>query len=163
MLAWLRIIVSCFCLVLCVLFAALWVRSYYHTDTLSTLYRKSIVSVLVRDHAISNYGSMKLYFITGGDPAWKTAKWDLSSSDYPPKPQRQWFRWNKFRMGGARVNTVTIPHWFAVLSTALLVIAIRPKPRWRFGLRELFLISTFGAFAFGTLAMLMRASGPPSL
>jgi hypothetical protein len=35
MVTWLRIIVSCFCLVLCVLLAALWVRSYFVTDSIS--------------------------------------------------------------------------------------------------------------------------------
>jgi hypothetical protein len=157
MLTWLRITVSCFCMVLCVSFAALWVRSYYHTDTLRSLYRENIAITKVRDHVISNYGSAKIYFRTGGNPVWKTAKWDLLSSDYPPKPQRQWFSWKRGSMGGARLNIVTIPYWFAVPSIALLATAIRPKPRWRFGLRELFVLSTIGAITIGTLAVVLRA------
>jgi hypothetical protein len=55
------------------------------------------------------------------------------------------------------ITEVIFPNWLPLLTTALLAIAIRPKPRWRFGLRDLFTLTTVAALVIGPLAFWLRS------
>ncbi|TWU30264.1 hypothetical protein Pla144_10500 [Bythopirellula polymerisocia] len=54
----------------------------------------------------------------------------------------------------------SIPYWFLCLATAMLAILLKPKPRLRYSLRELFVITTIVAFMLGGVWVLInRLSG----
>jgi hypothetical protein len=54
---------------------------------------------------------------------------------------------------------VYIPTWFPVLIFALLTIAIRPAPRFKFSLRDLLTLTTVAALVIGPLAFWLRSIG----
>lgn len=51
---------------------------------------------------------------------------------------------------------IQLPNWFLVLITLLLAIAIRPKPRFKFSLGDLFTLTTVAALTIGPLAYWLR-------
>ncbi len=55
-------------------------------------------------------------------------------------------------------RTVTLPHWALVLLLLALFVVIRPPPRTRFGLRDLWVATTLLAFAAAGLGACMRMS-----
>jgi hypothetical protein len=80
------------------------------------------------------------------------------------------WRWNKLDMrdmhniddyiGIRSLNPgwgVTGPHWFFIIIAAILAVISRPAPRWRFGMRELLVISTIGAVVVATTTAVFRA------
>jgi len=72
----------------------------------------------------------------------------------PPRPRT----FLGFYMGRSQEGflKLLIPHWFPVLSSGLLAVLLRPKPRWQFGLRDLFAITTIVAAVVGGFAVLHR-------
>jgi hypothetical protein len=167
MLTWLRIIVSCFCLVLCVLFAALWVRSYSSGDTIRYAQRSEIdfdndTKVMPGDlwSATSGDGIVLLKHQSGSSDS---ADWTVN---YFPEVT-PWFGGTNFfgfaflqynsPNADASATAVGMPHWFLVLLIATISLVVKPKPRFRFGLRELFVLSTVGAITVGTLVIVLRA------
>jgi hypothetical protein len=150
MVTWLRIIVSCFCLVLCILLAALWVCSYQTPGNVAKQ------PVLI-DHNMllgftNAFGYVSIWYDGDGRSVpWRWKKLNIRSmenvNDYVG------IRSLKFGWG------VTGPHWFFMLIAAILAVVSRPAPRWRFGMRELLVISTIGAVVVGTTAAVFRAIG----
>jgi hypothetical protein len=67
----------------------------------------------------------------------------------------EWVAWT--HPSGATYERVRLPIWIFILATLLLAIAIRPQPRWRFGLLDLFTLSTVAAIVVGLLAAGLRA------
>lgn len=53
---------------------------------------------------------------------------------------------------------VEMPHWPPVLAAGLLAVALRPSPRRRFSLRDLFLVTTILAATLGSLAAVSQLS-----
>ncbi|TWT99937.1 hypothetical protein Pla108_08810 [Botrimarina colliarenosi] len=54
---------------------------------------------------------------------------------------------------------VTLPHWFVLLFATALAVVLRPHPRWRFGLRDLFAFSTIVAVVAAGYTLLSRLAG----
>jgi len=50
------------------------------------------------------------------------------------------------------------PHWCSLLITGLLAILVRPTPRFRFTLRDLFAFTTIVAVVAGSFAALLRVA-----
>jgi hypothetical protein len=174
MLTWLRRIVSCFCLVLCVLFAALWVRSYLTADSITTVDMRSGVEDLSSTFQV-NKGTLfyqrvihedgKLRWLTpmpDNSPHDKHSVWMPAVLVGPPPKFKSILGvgWHTSTgRQGERYFQWLLPIWSLVLTTALLAIAIRPKPRSRFGLRDLFTLTTVAAVVMGPLAFWLRAIG----
>ena len=160
MLTWLRIVVSCFCLVLCVLFAALWVRSSSYLDVIdqgpsyrrvALMSRMGIFSLTVLDPPMGPW--------TDARGRWLGAKANLWSTQ--SNSQSKSFGW-RYKQGstGQAALSVYLPHWLLVIIAGCIAYFAKPKPRWQFGLRELFVLSTIGAITVGTLAAVLRAISP---
>lgn len=176
MVTWLRIVVSCFCLVTCVLFTASWVRSYFRADSVATYdmrfnqWRSNTFQIArgrlcfqqgTQDgepspremQAIFSKGRLLVrHWLITNKPMWAGPKSTYIGFAYNSSTNRS----------GKRFLSWSLPHWFLVSAMAILAFVVKPKPRWQFGLRELFLIFTFGAIAAGSLALVLRMIGPPN-
>ncbi len=154
MLTWLRIVVSCFCLVLCVLFAALWIRSWFGLDMIR------ITDGTTETTITSNYGN--ILFQQRLEPSAQPEPFSVFSASAPAKvfrPQSHskmfGFSWRTIRTNrGLDYNIRQVPHWIIFVPAGLLAIALRTKPRWRFSLGELAGLVTLTAIEFGFLAYL---------
>jgi hypothetical protein len=171
MLTWLRIIVSCFCLVLCVLFAASWVRSYICIDLVVTAdmrfnqWRTSIFEISsgqlrFQQAAIDGKPSeLEMRVILKGQPVvhrWSDAelgKWVGPQSTYLGFAVHS----STDRQSGKRHLQWSVPHWALVFVFGLAAYAAKPRPRFRFGLRELIVLSTVVAITLGTFIIVLRA------
>ena len=144
---------SCFCLVLCVLFAMLWVRSSDYVDSIEARSSKTAVSIkswiggvrfrLIiwpKKHFVSNRG----FWVS------------MPTGDSTFPPRRYDMKYERSREG-TRLYEVLVPDWFLVVLTGLIAFFAKPKPRFRFGIRELFALSTVGAITVGTFAAVLRA------
>ncbi len=50
----------------------------------------------------------------------------------------------------------SLPHWLFVIPAGLIAYVAKPKPLFRFSLRELFVLLTIMAITVGTLAAVLR-------
>lgn len=158
-LPWHRCIVSYCCLLLCILFSALWVLSYELPGRI-ILQRQLLHWPWRTDACLANakgyFGAM--YFpneIKGTNLRWQWNKLhdgDLRGIDNEVGMQRIDSMFHS-KQGWQ----IIVPHWPLFLSTLLLAIAIRPKPRWRFGLRDSFVFITSAAAIIGPLAYWLRS------
>lgn len=172
MLTWLRIIVSSFCLVLCVLFAALWLQSYRSTTAVilaPTNYPPPLLEIwgthcssgLIRLHYDPKQSSTKTKWIWYNIPASS----NLQLSPYQNQYITTWkgmfgFGWSVSRFNGDISRTLTLPVWMPMVVCGLLSVLIRSKPRWQFGLRDLFAVTTAAALIIGPLAFWLRTISP---
>lgn len=153
MLTWLRIVVSCFCLVLCVLLVALWVRSCFYVDLIDQGPKYRRASLRNRRHVIELF----VFDPPMYDPRDRQDRWFRGRLG-GNVPSQSWFYWRyKNDPRGRSYIVARVPHWLLVLATALVAYGAKPKPRWKFGMRELFVLSTIGAITVGTLAVVLRA------
>ena len=157
---WLRITFSAACLVACVLFIALWVRSYWWRD-MAFARNPDIGST----YAASLQGKLRIGFYREhrNSPA-DFSRWGMNAApaeemalslERSPMPKRQ------CALGFELVNywnplAFAIPYWFLVpLSGA---IAAAPWIRWsnRFSLRALLIGTTLVAVVLGLVVWLIR-------
>lgn len=180
MVTWLRRIASYFCLVMCVLFAALWVRSYFTSDLIVTTDLSGDVRDLSSNFQL-NEGRMfyqqrtvedgKLDRIAQMTPElfphtnYKYQKWLTTSGSnrvsmpVPPKLEKFFgigWRSSVARNGDEHFQWV-FPLWLPVVGLGLVATALRPKPRWRFGLRDLLALTTIAAVIVGPMAYWLRS------
>ena len=164
MLTWLRIVVSCFCLVLCFLFAGLLVSSYYRHDYL--LHHEPPLAhnqmILVAANGVVGFQRLTSQPVVYGRKGWEWAIDPVRQRPHRPvipiKPALIAFRWSHITNKNGPGHTILqLPIWFLALTTALIAYGAKPKPRWRIGLRELFVLSTIGAITVGTIAAVLRA------
>lgn len=174
MLTWLRRIASCFFVTLAILSSAMWVRSYFHYDHII----KQAWGPLASPNATrftSAGGAISFVKRTSPSTVYGEVRWALGyaparrnplPSAVPPNiaakyaPNVFGFRWlhDTLRDGGSQTS-IRVPYLSLVLTTALLGIAIRPKPRFKFGLRDLLTLTTVAALAIGPLAFWLRSIG----
>jgi hypothetical protein len=149
MLTRLRIVVSCLCFVLCVLFTALWMRSYRCADFGEAMsywqFGKSKAKVPADRYILSSsWGAILFRHFPGpvrGELSWQF----FYRNPYPRAPRQKsvfGFDWQRHPMppaGQSLPNATplfsaafTIPHWFPALIAGLLAIAFKPSPRWGF-------------------------------
>ncbi len=180
MFTWLRRIASCFFLVFCILFAVLWVRSYFTGDWIITTDLSREVRDLSSDFQVHD-GRMfyqqrtvedgKLDRLAQMTPElfphtnYKYQKWLATSGSkrvsipVPPKLEKflgiGWH--NSVARDGDEHFQFLLPLWLLVVAFGLAAAVLRPKPRWRFGLRDLFTLTTTAGVVVGPLAFWLRS------
>jgi len=143
----LRIAAACFCLVLCIGFVALWVQIY---STYGQLFKTGRFSVCNQE------GSLCLVWKT--EAAKKTGPRLVDKAVKLKHKQKK--RTTSNVVGFAPADRYCFPHWLIwspVLLTGGLAVLLKPKPRLKFSLRELLLLTTITAVVLGAVAALGRA------
>jgi hypothetical protein len=153
-----RGVVSIACLLACVGFAALWVRSYYSHDTLCRWSGSDWhVGAWSLDGQITHTALRRAF--NGGMPVapwtWTrrpTAVQRLLAGGQPSEvPTLLGFGYSRLRNRG---YTFIVPHWFLVAMTGTLAVAVKPTPRLRFSVRDLLVAMTMVAVVVAALAAL---------
>lgn len=152
----LRNVASLLCLTVCIVFVAFWVQSY-------DLYG-AMQSRLTPTKAVAMrwfQGGMTFYGIND------SGRVDVSSLDrsFHFEPAEEYLA--KLRAAKAMPNfpayyqfsihsspglfSVTAPHWFLVVVTGMLAVLSKPKPRFKFSLRDILIVVTLVAVVLGAL------------
>lgn len=160
MLSRLRITTAWFCLVLCIGFVALLVQSYSVTGILAFRFADAECFALS-----SRRGNVEIT--------------SFNSEKLPGEQSEFAWGWQFIPRGGVNpvdictllggpsetdylfilprgLKKLSIPHWFLILLTGGFAILLKPKPRLRFSLRELLLLTTITAVVLGAVAGLGR-------
>ena len=157
-------VASIVCLVACVALMGLWVRSYETLSDELHWYLADYKGVL----AFSTQGQVMFYVGPVMEVYSRTAQhwpWIILRG-----PNDNFFEFsltsplqtesNQFGFGSSLSWTASclhLPDWFLVLATGLLAMAFQLRWPWRFGLRSLFIVTTFLAFVLRMIACLDRA------
>ena len=152
MISRLRIIAAYSSLALCILFVDLWARSHTGGDCFT--FNRGTSSCFLS----SSSGVVYVQWIAAPNEEGLTWTIDYRWIADPQNPAGSnkfgfRFKYSEFLIGakpyqirvGPRIWTIASPYWFKVLVFGLLALAIRPKPRLRFSLRHVFVITTFFA------------------
>jgi hypothetical protein len=159
MLTWLRRIAACIFLTLAILFAALWVRSYFTRDLVARVSRCSRVT------AESIKGAVFGEVISSREPIFP---YPSSVYQFRSRPSARvglthaltGFHWEKKLLGKTTYLTnYRFPLWPVVLILSVTAIVILPKPRLRFSLFALFLLLTMVAISIGTIVAFVNNRG----
>jgi hypothetical protein len=179
MVTWLRIIVSFFCLVLCVLFAALWVRSYFVADSISTI----DLSVSPHETGTLQVSRGEANYQYADHPAGLDHMLKIFPRRFPDgvRTSRMWLTYKATSLGKRRsgfkpdfellgIGFYTeagrdgqhflgwrLPFWILVFTSGIIAYAAKPTPRRQFGMRELLVLLTVGAITVGTLVIMLGA------
>jgi hypothetical protein len=157
-------IASIVCLVVCVALIGLWARSYFYRYALEVTNRSGLLRIVsergildyrdVRPKPTKNYGIVLQEYSQG-----KT--FDSSHADSTDRvgiEETMWgYRWTTGAASDASFFEASFPIWpFVVASAAMSLLLIFPFSR-RFGLRTLFVVTTFLALVLGMIALLDQA------
>jgi hypothetical protein len=154
-------IASIVCLVFCVALMGMWVRSYRATEKVSWGQDISIQTIPGRLKFRKNV-------------TWESGPWQWTIQTKPFRREVELddvMYWRRSPLGlgftasfDNGYSVLTLPYWFLVLSTGLLAILFRSRAMifqlrwpWRFGLRSLFIATTFLAVLLAMVAVLDRA------
>jgi hypothetical protein len=151
---WLRRIASCFFLTLAILFAALWVRSYFRVDHIYC--DPGNTDIVVE----SGLGMLPIMVNTRRAIHPPRLDWSVRpvrEFRISPGANRLGFKW-MYSLSGETAY-FQIPYWFPTLTSVLLAIVIRPAPRFKFSLRDLLTLMTVAALTVGPLAFWLRSIG----
>jgi hypothetical protein len=157
MLTWLRIIVSCFCLVLCVLCAALWVRSYIACDVAARVSRYALATAANYKGSIDGTVEVSPEMF----PRQMHAEYHLSYGS-PMRDQLErrngffGFYWSRSETDNSRSWQYCFPLWPFVIIFALTSVVTRPRPRFQFELRDLWILLSVLALMLGTIFSMFR-------
>lgn len=151
----------CLCLAICVLFAALWVRSYlFHESLRGEIYGGKATCLME-----SWKGQLTLLWHSSDPPPLEHQwRWFALPADRfeeilgniatlagPPRPRASFRFSTKVNPPG---GLIALPHWLPVLLAAAATTAFKPKPRMRVSLREMFVVATIAAAVLGMIAAL---------
>ena len=147
-------IISYFCLILCILFMALWTWSYQTpANTIYSLAPRHETEVCLAN-GLGYFGvAYRRNYFSNPNTNWRLNK--LTDRDMKNAGDDVGIHRNNDPSHSGWY--IFSPHWLLVLVTGLLAIAIRPVPRWRASLRELFLFITLGAITVGTVVVVIRS------
>jgi hypothetical protein len=162
-----RLALSYVAFVLAALFALLWLRSYFYSD---------IAARTTQGSLSSQYSHLLLESINGvirgkifsaespGKPLAPVAYQFRSRKASPVNAANRrtslGFYWKSEVWGKrSRYTEFSAPHWTFVLVIAFLAIALRPKPRWRYGVRDLFVFLTVTAIIVGIVVTFINSRG----
>lgn len=157
----LRVVIACSCFAVCVGVLVLWLRSYASRDSLhgppvSVFAWRGQIAVWVmpemgvtRWHVYSR--SIKRLRLS---PQGELLAFG-SPATWPPKPHPLGFSWERL----PAEQRIVFPHWFPALLSAIVALLVKPPPRLRLGLRELFTLTTIAALTVGGIALLFRSAG----
>jgi hypothetical protein len=145
-------IASVICLVLCVAFVGMWVRSYHRNERLLGSFAVSRV-LSIRSAA------GQLYLETYGLGASLVLPWRTTSEQFYIYPQRTWQSYPTHFGFAAHFSWkyphVILPYWFLVLASGSAAMFCRI--RWslrQFSLRSMFVLTTFLAVVLGMISWL---------
>ena len=153
----LRIALSVVCGILCLLFLALWVRSYHTADVF--LCRISVDTTF-------SLGSRGGYFWVGqNDLALNPNQWTLwqqyplrgqvfSAPNFESTQVSSLGRLVVMTRWGSKYGEIFLQHWIVGLIAAAL--SASPWLRWRFSLRTLLIAITLVAILLGAIVVSMR-------
>jgi hypothetical protein len=151
----LRSVASVFCFTLCVGFVLLWVRSYWWADWVVPARGSPFWVCSTKGGIIFCSGPMPnegLSMQTMRVEDWEDELSIHLAMTYPPNETLGFWR-GKW----ARVYTIErMPDWFFTVATAVLAIAMKPSPRYRFSLFDVLALTTFAALLAGLVAWLVR-------
>lgn len=171
MLTWLRRIASCFFVTLAILFTVLWVRSYYYFGSVekrdwanyNCTWRPAgtpSTEASVTRFRIANGTAIYISEYNSKAPASIERRWGTTySAAHPTTTSSSFGLEREIYPGGIYFTMLKLPIWFIASLTVILTIAIRPKPRFKFGLRDLFTLTTVAALTIGPLAFWLRSIG----
>jgi hypothetical protein len=143
----LRIAWSAVCGILCLLLIALWVRGYWHTDSLTKVGSDLILNRIGSESGILFLGWSD-YKTTPNIPAPdETDGWEYQEYDVEPHgTAAAWmFKWS------VSESFVVLPTWFVTL--LLVVLAAAQWLPWRFSLRTLLIAMTLIAAGLGLIVV----------
>ena len=142
----LRTVGFAFCLLLCIGFVILWGRSYSLYDVLNAkpagcgIFANSWRGQLEMSsgHSITQWSWSTL---TAEEHramivSFQKSPFIAAARGLPVERRPRGF--SAHAIPGGRM--VTAPHWFPVLITGILAVVLKVKPRWRFSLREMFVL-----------------------
>lgn len=141
---YLRVSTAALCGATCVAVIALWIRSYWWTDS---FYGPSPVSNGFE--IISTYGRVML---GGGDPKEPTIEWDLTSTrfDDPANGMSPQSSPPVFAFDFSDADWyLHMPHWFVALVAGLLAFALAKQRSY--SVRMVLIVMTLIALALGTI------------
>jgi hypothetical protein len=152
-------IASIVCLVLCVALIGMWVLSYWWSD--ACFFNPFGASPLMSGSAVGRIviGIVRPKF-TGSESGLLNfthrpiADWRTEL----PRIDRRWSTVAGFgTVKDVNEFAIMIPDWFAALMVGVLSFAPWSRVKYRFGLRSLFIVTTFLAVVLGMIAWLDRA------
>lgn len=128
--------------ILCVLLVVLWVRSYWHPDSVTSVDSNLVLSRLGSNCGVFFFGAADYKTTPKIPPPETTGGWEYQAYDPPNASQQAWM---------LRSTTdhwvVSVPAWFATLIIMGLAIA----PWLRFSLRTLLIATTVIAVVLGLI------------
>jgi hypothetical protein len=173
MLTWLRIAATCFCIVLCVLLTALWLRSYATGDALEVMrtsmsVRTGGVILRHRFRLLSDSGVILMQHFPKGigfinipqsqrDKMNSEVFYHRASRELPFTSHTFGFALSQYELPKPRtasmpvqgfVTSLAIPHWLLILISGSLVMASKPTSLWRFSIRQLSIATAIFAIIF---------------
>lgn len=151
MLRRIRLVVSCFFTVLCLVAVSLWIRSpFYKTHLYIYTSHHAVIIGEARQRFSINYS---VYPRGVGVQGIQVISEKIERPRTAPNPQFN-LRRGYFQDGYGIM--AWLPCWFGVLLLGTCATAIRPKPRWQFSLMDLITLTTVAAVTVGTLMSLLR-------
>jgi hypothetical protein len=146
---YLRIAISAVCGIACVLLVALWIRSYWHADSLTRVGNDQILTRLGTGSGSLFFGYADYKATPNISPPEVTDGWEYQEYDPDGGKYVGWmFIW------GATQAVVGLPAWFVTL--LLLALATLPWVTWRFTTRTLLIATTVIALVLGAVVYAVR-------
>jgi hypothetical protein len=159
-----RGVVSIACLLACIGFAALWVRSHYERDDMYWRGSGQYVALMSWNGQVAY--AVRIYPpVTYAPPTLRstTRPAELRVSSHIDR-----FLWNAeersiLGFGMSRTtpdidaSRLTVPHWFLVIVSGALAVLLKPKPRLQFSVRDLLVVMAMVAVAVAALAALPKS------
>ena len=149
---------SLVCLTACMGIAALWVRSYFWTDQLCRSHGGTYLGLISWEGTITlgdrpNPPPAIEYLQLVCTPAdeWQ----DAMAGRTNEHPELLGFGYERFKLGGG--GAAFAPHWFFVAVAGGLAAALKPRPRRRFGMRDLLVVMTLVATLVCAVMLLPRS------
>ncbi len=183
-----RRLISVVCLIACLAFVALWLRSYHQADRIHGRFsgRESfliaskqgrVTAARFRWHGAANWWTWGIHtfavddemsFPVGSVRQYESAAGFGTISNPTYMVMRSTFETPEgatILISGAAVATlrgsgIILPYWFLVLVTGLIGTTIRSENPWRFSTRTLLVTVTFVAVVLGLVAALDRDADP---
>jgi hypothetical protein len=123
----------------CVLLVALWVRSYWHVDSITTKFGFTV-------SAQGSFVSTPLFHLSPTD----THGWEFNKHSSDVKFPESSFLGFHFAVENASRWIALVPHWFVILlAVTFAAVPWVHKIRWRFSLRTLLIATTLVAVVLG--------------
>lgn len=160
MLTRLRRIASCFFFTLLVLAIWLWVRSYFYSDVAARMTGYSqATSQSIKGAIRGEIYSGQERFYTYTKPVYQFRSRPAGRGSLCYDNGFMNFYWKHHQYKQQHRIEYRLPIWPIVLFLMTATVALRPKPRLRYGLFDLMAVLTMIALAVGALFSLTDASG----